>query len=81
MEKATIHFGYERFVSGVCREQFFKLIIYNNKRKLISDFWTEKSIREKEYPDKILERERKEGGFDRWIFHHLKLNMLMVWQM
>ena len=42
---------------------------------------TEKSIREKEYPDKILERERKEGGFDRWIFHHLKLNMLMVWQM
>ena len=46
------------------------------KRKTIP-----KSIREKEYPDKILERERKEGGFDRWIFHHLKLNMLMVWQM
>ena len=51
-KKATIHFGYERFVSGVYREQFLKLIIYNNKRKLISDFWTEKSIREKEYPDK-----------------------------
>ena len=37
-KKVTIHFGYERFVSGVCREQFLKLIIYNNKRKLISDF-------------------------------------------
>lgn len=30
---------------------------------------------------KILEREGKEGGFNRWIFQNLKLNMLVVWQM
>ena len=30
---------------------------------------------------KILERERKEGGFDRWTIQNLQLNMLVVWQM
>lgn len=30
---------------------------------------------------KILERERKEGGFDRWTILNLQLNMLVVWQM